>query len=93
MEAVERGTEENRKEAEKNRQDRQSIRLKREKETGRYGDTKSQEKKQKSEMEDMKEIQFFWDWGYLCVIFLFTLFRMEHFNRDVLQLIMKYLHR
>lgn len=26
-------------------------------------------RKAKSEIEDMKEKQFFWDWGYLCVIF------------------------
>ena len=29
-------------------------------------------RKAKSEIADMKENQFFWDWGYLCVIFFFV---------------------
>ena len=44
-------------------------------------------RKAKSEIEDMKENQFFWDWGYLCVIF-FSLIQNGAFQRDVLQLIM-----
>ena len=44
-------------------------------------------RKAKSEMEDMKEIQFFWAWGYLCVIF-FSLIQNGAFQSDVLQLIM-----
>ena len=44
-------------------------------------------RKAKSEVEDMKERQFFWDWGYLCVIF-FSLIQNGAFQRDVLQLIM-----
>ena len=44
-------------------------------------------KKAKSEVEDMKERQFFWDWGYLCVIF-FSLIQNGAFQRDILQLIM-----
>ena len=35
----------------------------------------------------MKERQFFWDWGYLCVIF-FSLIQNGAFQRDILQLIM-----
>lgn len=38
-------------------------------------------------MEDMKEIQFFWVWGYLCVIF-FSLIQNGAFQRDLMQLIM-----
>ena len=44
-------------------------------------------RKAKSEVEDMKERQFFWDWGYLCVIF-FSLIQNGAFQSDVLQLIM-----
>ena len=44
-------------------------------------------RKAKSEVEDMKERQFFWDWGYLCVIF-FSLIQNGAFQRDILQLIM-----
>ena len=44
-------------------------------------------RKAKSEMEDMKEIQFFWTWGYLCVIFL-SLIQNGAFQRDLMQLIM-----
>lgn len=44
-------------------------------------------RKAKSEIEDMKERQFFWDWGYLCVIF-FSLIQNGAFQRDILQLIM-----
>ena len=44
-------------------------------------------RKAKSEMEDMKEIQFFWTWGYLCVIF-FSLIQNGAFQRDLMQLIM-----
>ena len=44
-------------------------------------------RKAKSEMEDMKEIQFFWAWGYLCVIF-FSLIQNGAFQRDLMQLIM-----
>ena len=43
-------------------------------------------RKAKSEVEDMKERQFFWDWGYLCVIF-FSLIQNGAFQRDLLQLI------
>ena len=43
-------------------------------------------RKAKSEIEDMKERQFFWDWGYLCVIFL-SLIQNGAFQRDLLQLI------
>lgn len=43
-------------------------------------------RKAKSEIEDMKERQFFWDWGYLCVIF-FSLIQNGAFQRDLLQLI------
>ena len=35
----------------------------------------------------MKEIQFFWIWGYLCVIF-FSLIQNGAFQRDLMQLIM-----
>ena len=44
-------------------------------------------RKAKSEMENMKEIQFFWAWGYLCVIF-FSLIQNGAFQRDLMQLIM-----
>lgn len=44
-------------------------------------------RKAKSEMEDMKEIQFFWAWGYLCVIF-FSLIQNGAFQEDLMQLIM-----
>ena len=44
-------------------------------------------RKAKSEVEDMRERQFFWDWGYLCVIF-FSLIQNGAFQRDILQLIM-----
>ena len=44
-------------------------------------------RKAKSETEDMKEIQFFWTWGYLCVIF-FSLIQNGAFQRDLMQLIM-----
>ena len=44
-------------------------------------------RKAKSEVEDMKERQFFWDWGYLCVIF-FSLIQNGAFQRDLMQLIM-----
>ena len=43
-------------------------------------------RKAKSEIEDMKENQFFWDWGYLCVIF-FSIIQNGAFQRDLLQLI------
>ena len=43
-------------------------------------------RKAKSEVEDMKERQFFWDWGYLCVIF-FSFIQNGAFQRDLLQLI------
>lgn len=43
-------------------------------------------RKAKSEIEDMKERQFFWDWGYLCAIF-FSLIQNGAFQRDLLQLI------
>ena len=43
-------------------------------------------RKAKSEIADMKENQFFWDWGYLCVIF-FSFFQNGAFQQDVLQLI------
>ena len=44
-------------------------------------------RKAKSEIADMKENQFFWDWGYLCVIF-FSFLQNGAFQQDVLQLIM-----
>lgn len=44
-------------------------------------------RKAKSEIEYMKEIQFFWAWGYLCVIF-FSLIQNGAFQRDLMQLIM-----
>ena len=44
-------------------------------------------RKAKSEVEDMKEKQFFWDWGYLTIIF-FCIFQNGAFQRDVLKLIM-----
>ena len=44
-------------------------------------------RKAKSEIDDMKERQFFWDWGYLTVIF-FSLLQNGAFQRDVLKLIM-----
>lgn len=44
-------------------------------------------RKAKSEIDDMKERQFFWDWGYFCVIF-FSLIQNGAFQRDLLQLIM-----
>ena len=44
-------------------------------------------RKAKSEVEDMKERQFFWDWGYFCVIF-FSLIQNGAFQRGLLQLIM-----
>ncbi|MGN0393314.1 MAG: DUF6040 family protein [Bariatricus sp.] len=44
-------------------------------------------KKAKSEIEDMKENQFFWDWGYLTVIF-FSLLQNGAFQQDVLKFIM-----
>ena len=44
-------------------------------------------RKAKSEVEDMKERQFFWDCGYLCVIF-FSLIQNGAFQRDLMQLIM-----
>ena len=44
-------------------------------------------RKAKSEITDMKENQFFWDWGYLCVIF-FSFLQNGAFQQDVLQLIM-----
>lgn len=44
-------------------------------------------RKVKSEVEDMKEKQFFWDWGYLCVIF-FSFLQNGAFQQDVLQFIM-----
>lgn len=44
-------------------------------------------KKAKAEVEDMIEKQFFWDFGYLTVIF-FSLLQNGAFQRDVLQLIM-----
>ena len=44
-------------------------------------------RKAKSEIADMKENQFFWDWGYLCVIF-FSFIQNGAFQQDVLQLIM-----
>ena len=43
-------------------------------------------RKAKSEIDDMKERQFFWDWGYLTVIF-FSLLQNGAFQRDVLKLI------
>ena len=43
-------------------------------------------KKAKAEVEDMIEKQFFWDFGYLTVIF-FSLLQNGAFQRDVLQLI------
>ena len=43
-------------------------------------------RKAKSEVEDMRESQFFWDWGYLCVIF-FSFIQNGAFQRDLLQLI------
>lgn len=43
-------------------------------------------RKAKSEIEEMKENQFFWDWGYLCVIF-FSIIQNGAFQRDLLQLI------
>ena len=43
-------------------------------------------RKAKSEVEDMRERQFFWDWGYLCVIF-FSFIQNGAFQRDLLQLI------
>ncbi|MEJ8743304.1 relaxase/mobilization nuclease domain-containing protein [Mediterraneibacter sp. HCN-7094] len=43
-------------------------------------------KKAKSEIDDMKERQFFWDWGYLTVIF-FSLLQNGAFQRDVLKFI------
>ena len=43
-------------------------------------------RKAKSEVEDMRERQFFWDWGYLCVIF-FSVIQNGAFQRDLLQLI------
>ena len=51
----------------KNRQGRQRIRLKRER---KRADVEIQRarRKAKSEIDDMKERQFFWDWGYLTVI-------------------------
>lgn len=44
-------------------------------------------RKAKLEIDDMKERQFFWDWGYFCVIF-FSLIQNGAFQRDLLQLIM-----
>ena len=44
-------------------------------------------RKAKSEVDDMKERQFFWDWGYFCVIF-FSIIQNGAFQRDLLQLIM-----
>ena len=44
-------------------------------------------RKAKAEIDDMKEKQFFWDWGYLTVIF-FSLLQNGAFQRDVLKLIM-----
>ena len=44
-------------------------------------------KKAKVEVEDMKEKQFFWDFGYLTVIF-FSLLQNGAFQKDVLQFIM-----
>lgn len=44
-------------------------------------------RKAKSEVEDMKERQFFWDWGYLTIIF-FCILQNGAFQRDVLKLIM-----
>lgn len=44
-------------------------------------------KKAKAEVEDMKEKQFFWDFGYLTVIF-FSLLQNGTFQKDVLQIIM-----
>ena len=44
-------------------------------------------RKAKSEIADMKENQFFWDWGYLCVIF-FSFLQNGTFQQDVLKLIM-----
>ena len=43
-------------------------------------------KKAKSEIDDMKERQFFLDWGYLTVIF-FSLLQNGAFQRDVLKFI------
>lgn len=43
-------------------------------------------RKAKSEIEGMKENQFFWDWGYLCVIF-FSIIQSGAFQRELLQLI------
>ena len=43
-------------------------------------------RKAKSEIDDMKERQFFWDWGYLTVIF-FSLLQNGAFQRDVLKFI------
>ena len=43
-------------------------------------------KKAKSEVEYMKERQFLWDWGYLCVIF-FSLLQNGAFQQDVLKII------
>ena len=43
-------------------------------------------KKAKAEVEDMIEKQFFWDFGYLTIIF-FSLLQNGAFQRDVLQLI------
>ena len=43
-------------------------------------------RKAKNEIDDMKERQFFWQWGYLGVIF-FSLMQNGAFQRDLLQLI------
>lgn len=43
-------------------------------------------RKAKSAIEDMKENQFFWDGGYLCVIF-FSIIQNGAFQRDLLQII------
>lgn len=44
-------------------------------------------RKAKFEIDDMKAKQFFWDWGYLTIIF-FCILQNGAFQRDVLKLIM-----
>ena len=43
-------------------------------------------RKAKTEIDDMKEKQFFWDWGYLTMIF-FCILQNGAFQRDLLKLI------
>ena len=45
-------------------------------------------KKAKREIEDMKENQYFWSWGYITVI-LFSIVQNEAFQRDILQFVKK----